>query len=339
MKVYTTNSAGAGFVDVTTSAKSRSGSTFNVFQGTAAGHICYIGSEDPRQFYGIKADVNTAMVVGSGALVWEYWNGSTWTTLNVFASKADTPYTSRAQQFFQNADNEQVRFDYTTMSGDWATTSVNSVTAYWVRVRITTAITTVPVLQRIKLHVNRTEINSDGFIEFFGIGQPTLPLVLHQRLTDSVSGSTPSNQDIAFASGITLSMDRNRFTANATDEFGWVRRVVSKQDTSRPITFNAIYRNTNTDTGNILFRFVYALLEPGDVWDGTTASTTLTQTVAGTGTTNQSNTVTFTFSIPDALPGDVIAFKFGRVGGDASDTYTGSVDVGLIEADGYAWSV
>lgn len=68
-------------------------------------------------------------------------------------------------------------------------------------------------------------------------------------------------------------------------------------------------------------------------------SDTTSTRVTISGTTSQSRTVQFEFSIPDTVAGNLIAFKFGRVGGDASDTYTGNIDVGLIEANGYAWTV
>lgn len=47
----------------------------------------------------------------------------------------------------------------------------------------------------------------------------------------------------------------------------------------------------------------------------------------------------FSFYIPDGKPGDLIAMKFGRVGGDVADTFTGVVEVGIMEATGIAWTV
>lgn len=340
--VFTTNSSGTGFVDESADAKSSSGSTFNFFRGLASGHICYIGSQNPtRPFYGVKLDIPaTAMNLGgSGAVVWEYWNGASWVSMRIFATGAPFPHTSRAQQALQNTGGEHVRFDYDTMQANWATTTVNGQTAYWIRVRITTVINTFPVVERIKLHTNRTEINESGSVTFFGAAQPSLALMVHYNLTDDVSGSSPGNQTITFASGISLTIVDNDYVNSTTDEVGWVRRVAKRQDTSRAITFRAVYAPSNTNTGNVVFRLVYALLPVGTTWNGSAPSTTLSQTVAQSGVTDRSAVVEFTFAVPDALPGDIIAFKFGRLGSSGADTFTGNIEVGLIEANGTAWSV
>jgi hypothetical protein len=69
------------------------------------------------------------LAAGSGyTLVWEYWNGSTWATLSV---------TDGTSNF--TADG----WVTWTAPANWATTTVNGVSAYWIRVRTTTTPTTV----------------------------------------------------------------------------------------------------------------------------------------------------------------------------------------------------
>jgi hypothetical protein len=82
------------------------------------------------KFNHMVLQVSTAQVAGT--IVWEYWNGSTWTTLTVAGVLTATGW---------------VRLTWTTPSA-WATTAVNSDTKYYVRMRISATFTTAPVLSR-----------------------------------------------------------------------------------------------------------------------------------------------------------------------------------------------
>ena len=88
-------------------------------------------------YFGYDYKFNHMLILPStastgGASVWEYWNGSTWTTVTMSGSYAATAWQ---------------RFTW-TMPTDWATTAVNSTTLYWIRQRITTIYTTAPVFTR-----------------------------------------------------------------------------------------------------------------------------------------------------------------------------------------------
>jgi hypothetical protein len=79
------------------------------------------------QFKRFVIDVQTA-AVGYTAVTWEYWNGSTWTTLTT-AGTADF-----------SADGT-VTF---TIPGSWAKTTVNGINAYWIRAQQTAASPATP---------------------------------------------------------------------------------------------------------------------------------------------------------------------------------------------------
>lgn len=108
----------SSFNDNTTEARLNGGTTFTLFPTPATTDRTYFGSSST--FANLTFDFGT---VGTTATyVWEYWNGSAWTTLTV--TDGTTNFTA----------NGSVTF---TIPGSWATTSVNSVTMYWVRVRYT----------------------------------------------------------------------------------------------------------------------------------------------------------------------------------------------------------
>ena len=325
----------AVYTDITTELKSSTGSVVDLFGGTDANSAWYIGNTG-RTFPGVKVDSTSAMVLGAGAVVWEYWNGAAWTAFNVLFTDSNAPYAQYGNAPFSTGASQQIRFDNDNMTG-FATTAVNGTTAYWVRCRATVGFTTSPTAQRTKIGTNRTEINKDGFMEFFGAAEPERPLLTHQRLTDDLSGLSPGNVTINMTANIAITPIDNQFTSSAVDGFGWIRRVPVGSQTAKEITFRALFLPSNTDTGNMLFRFRYGTAQLGDLLNGSRTETTLTQLVAGGGVRDALQEVVFTFAVPEAVPGDVQSFSFERVGNDGTDTFTGNTEIVMIEATGSFW--
>ena len=115
----------SAFNDNTTEAILEGGSTFTLFPTPATTDRTYIGM--PVPFTKAKLDIAVASV--GGVYVWEYWNGSAWTTLSV--TDGTSGFTVDGTVTW-------------TAPGSWATSSVNSVTQYWVRVRPSTSPSTNP---------------------------------------------------------------------------------------------------------------------------------------------------------------------------------------------------
>lgn len=91
----------------------------------------YFGSPEP--FFNLRINIGTNGV-GTWALVWEYYNGSTWDSLTV---------TDGTSGFTAGTGNREVIFN---PPENWAKTTVKSIDAFWVRARITDggSVTTPP---------------------------------------------------------------------------------------------------------------------------------------------------------------------------------------------------
>jgi len=113
------------FTDNTTEARLDGGTQFKLFPTPASGDRTYIGMTN--KFSQVTINLNTLGV--GGTIVWEYWNGSAWTTLTV--SDGTSGLTASGTLTW-------------TAPSDWATKAVNSVTQYWVRVRASANPTTNP---------------------------------------------------------------------------------------------------------------------------------------------------------------------------------------------------
>ena len=140
-KVFTYN--GSSYTDVTLEAQSPAGTSFSIL--SASTHYLYVGNDS--KFDMAVFDVDTA---GSlGALTWQYYNGSAWTTF--------VPASARYQ--LDPEDNEGGQYDFSedgaeifppNLLSDWATDAINSETKYWVRVS-TASVTTAPTIKRIQM--------------------------------------------------------------------------------------------------------------------------------------------------------------------------------------------
>lgn len=119
--------SGASFLDHTAEARLAGGTPFTMFQTPGTSDEFYIGMTVPFD----RATFDLATLGVGGTYVWEYWNGASWATLSV---------TDGTVGFTQDG---KVTW---TAPGDWATNAVNSVTQFWVRVRLTVANSTNPTV-------------------------------------------------------------------------------------------------------------------------------------------------------------------------------------------------
>ena len=140
-KVFTHN--GSSYTDVTLEAQSPAGTSFSILG--ASSHYLYLGNDS--KFDMAVFDVDTA---GSlGALTWQYYNGSAWTTFVPASGRYEIdPDDDEGGQYDFSEDGVEI-FPANLLS-DWATDAINSETKYWVRVS-TASVTTAPTIKRIQM--------------------------------------------------------------------------------------------------------------------------------------------------------------------------------------------
>ena len=140
-KVFTYN--GSSYTDVTLEAQSPAGTSFTILG--ASSHYLYLGYDN--KFDMAVFDVDTA---GSlGALTWQYYNGSAWTTFVPASGRYEIdPDDDEGGQYDFSKDGAEI-FPSNLLS-DWATDAINSETKYWVRVS-TASVTTAPTIKRVQM--------------------------------------------------------------------------------------------------------------------------------------------------------------------------------------------
>ena len=223
----------------------------------------------------------------------------------------------------------------------WATKALNGETKYWVRIRITTNITSVATLEQMKLHTDRREINADGYPEYFGASRPERTIDIPVNSFQAAGGS-PANQDVAYGTNLIVGHVENNFQNAVTDQSGIAIRLPVDTDTSYELELDIEWMPSTTNTGNCTWTIyhlthgtgtVLAVGTPGPLTETTTAVNT-----AGPGVQYETVISTISLDISGASATDktTFALMIQRQGG--ADAFTGNAIVDTISLRRRAWS-
>jgi hypothetical protein len=130
---------GGVFTDKTAAATNDTDADVAFPAAEALNDAYYIGDAAP--FNSLVVDRMGCTIGVAGVLALEYWNGTAWVA-PLKRLDLTTNFTTTL------ADRQVIQWRAPT---NWATTTVNSVSAYWIRLRITTLYTTNPTLSRIRV--------------------------------------------------------------------------------------------------------------------------------------------------------------------------------------------
>ena len=273
MTVFRTNAAESLFTNITTDVLlPDDGNTASVDLSTIGDKI-YIGGSFAA-FPGIKIIVDTGLA--SGTVAWEYWDGSAWVEYRIMSSQTNSPYvpfnmtslgTGNFQYRFGDIVNPKVPLKpgmvFQSSTSPWVTSAsansawssvvVNRVTSFWVRIRVVIAILPNPlVLDQIKLHTNRTEINGDAWMEYFGSGRSVSCISgLSLGSINLVGIDAPTDVNISSADNLRIGRIENVFPNATTSRIGWAFELGSDVDTSYPLIFEWRWFRIAGNTQNV----------------------------------------------------------------------------------------
>lgn len=331
-----TNRESGAWSDVTTEARSATGSTFSVFAGTGAGNCFYVGCST-AEFPGHFINIDTAGILGSGGLVSEYWNGSSWVSFYTMATDDLGPEREQHGSDLSELSGE-LNIRFSTFSG-WATKTLNGQSAYWIRYRITAAWTMSPVGQQVKLHANATHIAEDGFTEFFGLARPKRSLPWHLGLLEDAAGYDPANRTIYFSADVEVALLDNRLNNGAKDGRAGIIEIPFGLDTSYPLVIRIAFTKDSSGSGDVDFSLYYSKASVGDDMDGTGAQTLISNIVPVSGGDDVLFEATFEIPIYDMLPEQFLGVSLIRDAtfGNLDDTYGSNICLAATSASGRFW--
>jgi hypothetical protein len=107
-----------------------------------------------------------------GEYVFEIWTGAAWTAINIQAVNVDQGYNYATDVMWRGGDTHEYILFGIDSNTSWSLKTINSVNAYWSRIRIVTAPTSLPTLYHIQgLPDGGFQITRSGKQVFFGTAQ------------------------------------------------------------------------------------------------------------------------------------------------------------------------
>lgn len=209
---------------------------FYLFAGLDVNNTAYVGSSSVAiagLYY--QVDQNFSQ---SNNIVIEYWNGNTnsWTSTLGMALLAETPFYTFGDDYFENMQCEKLIIGNTT---DWVMSTVNGITDFWLRFRITATLDANVQLEQLVRFYEQLEVYDNGYLHVTG-GMVNTRIVDFQ-FTASLSSVFASNFPI-------FGID---FAANAVTHATHSLRLPSDVDTSKPIKLSFDW--TANCTGNVVW--------------------------------------------------------------------------------------
>lgn len=372
MNVYTTDGTatsttdGGNLTDESAAAKSFSGSTFS-FQGVTANHTILIGSSlisiaaaEVVKHWGLKVLQTTAAVeVTAKSFVFEYWNGSAWTALQVMSTQSDTYVPYANETFIRANSTEHIRYglDESAVGTDWTKKTIDSKNLFWVRIRIATTITTAPVFQQFKLSPNRFEANADGTNTYHGRSRFRQSLSASGNSFGESGGVAAWNLAVGsggLPTGWTHNMKNSELGTDG-DAIYYQYTLPAGIDTSLPLFVYVVVSPSTTGTTqgiDLILSLKPVEIQGVSVADPAGGLTPVARTLANTATVTASAGVADTVTLDDTNLGKINLLEFGPF--EISDFYqgdlvflrleldddgTGATNVGIVEIDlsGVKW--
>lgn len=361
MLVYNYN--GSTYTDVTAEAKSSIGGTFTL--GIGINNAIYISRDlidlrtsDYQKFLGISIELTQAFNLGAGTTVWEYYNGSGWSSFMVMRTQAlypYLPYSIKDPTSLVDTNKFHIRFNIElikTGTGEWIKNDPPSTGAnrYWVRYRVSTEITQGAIFNQIKMHTNGTKFNEDGWLAYFGTARPVGTLTWDAGLFEPFGGATPTNQDMYVSDTLGVGRVENNYEDGTIDRVGMNTSLPLDCDVSCPIRFQWSWVLSATSTGfcRWIVRWGYTS-DTSSVYFSTVAapgtgpneqSITLDVPLNGIAANTQiTSSISIGFSNTVARRsggyGDIIWVVLERDGG--ADSYSGSVALINITPKYFKW--
>ena len=166
-------SDGSNFLDVTEESKSFNSSSFS-FQTGGTGTSMLITtnriSDDlstTLKFFGL--DMKVLSKSEGGAYVFEFWNGSSWTEDLYQVTSEDFGYNYGKTLFIRSQSEENIFLGLDKdIDEEWSSKTINGITGYWVRCRMTSSATTLPIIEQIQIVEDSTQVTKEGILQFKG---------------------------------------------------------------------------------------------------------------------------------------------------------------------------
>ncbi len=338
-----TNGEAGTWADVTAALINKTSGDVTLFPGLAAENCLYIGA-DLSGWTALRWQISTPITLGAGAVAVEIWNGAAWVSNPIMETGAASPYTPRANSIFTAAESIHHRLGNGVGSNS---RTLNGSAKYWIRFRITTAITTAPVAAWADLIKDATLIHDDGVAEFFGAARPveTIMPMLTSYQTRYVNAAAPGTASISYATSspdnLVLQGGNNSFADGSSQSLGYNIYWAGDWDSSAGVDFSMAWGPQNNSAGNVEIGTHLTAVKDGDVLTTASRSAALsTRIFAAPGIARQRGSQTWAgLSAEGITEGGswVVAISRDARLANINDTYPGAVEIEAIKFSTRRW--
>lgn len=323
------------FANITAQLTSEAGSAVAIIPSLPAGSAFYLGGN--TTFPGFFIDDTIAMVLGAGAVVVEVSTGpGTWVAIR-HMSADDTAVAQYAEDIFERINKDEVYFGNTP---GWVSATVSGIAKFWMRVRVTAAITTAPSAEQTKLQMNATRFAPTTMkTNFFGEARANFRLLSSIRTKDDLGG--PKNEEIKWSTNITADAKDNLFENDEVDALVNGIVIPNGIDTSFPLVLTFGWSKDTVAAGNVQwFLRQTAVVAVGDSLDNTIVDTEQSLIVAA-GAVDVLQQSVLSIDVSQFVPGVRLALQFRRdaTAGNLNDTYEGGAYLVDFEVRGRVWKL
>ena len=325
------------------------------FPNTSVNTAIYFGDTEPIPFYGLGYLMGaTPINLGSGAIVWEYYDGGTsswlaFDTLNTLSDHSDT----QAGASFTGSNNKRytVRLDQDVEPGTgvsessssatgWTTTTVDGDSGYWVRCRISSAITTSPVFSYPRMKGNYSEFRTNGTRAFHGEARGATRAVADQ----GVNRGSALDEPLSVSANIDFAFAENELANGSTDILYFKILITEEMDTSCGIKVIFELCTEQSPSGadeTAKLHFYSAHMKEGGTFDGTAGEVEQAfDFVASDGDDaylSQRITMVDRVDISTLVPGDVVYAILKRLSSESGDDLDGDVFLSNLFYEYRSW--
>ena len=339
------------YTDRTSMISANDGTTLqfdNVLDGSCIYMASLLSNDDgPLCHVGIKADIDIEAVLGTGSIVFEFWNGTIWEEFNHQSTQSNPPYLSFGNERFEQTGSYQYMYNHSIIENLVASDPVGLGIDYkWIRLRIDGGITRSPSFDKIKLHPEgRSEIDPDGTHLFYGASKPIRDMnITYGTFEGALSG--PADKDIFFSDNLDIGRKKNKFEDTKIHRSGFTKRLPVGICTACPVTLHFLLMpNEDKLDGFVNFTIRWATVKAGNLcYDSTDAPTEFFNEQSITSFVEvlqvdryKLREVRIDLTIPTAIAEDIegnadyLVVTFERDSLNVGDTYTGDIimcDVG-----------
>lgn len=226
------------WANITADAIEDNGAPFGLFASADVGNCLYVGRDAVPM--GVKIDIITP---ATGAIVWEKWDGAAWTAIQTMATNSSEPFVFTLAPL-ATVGTYHVRFGLRS-NDPMPARMLNGVTKKWVRARVVSTLSAIPMSEYIQAHVSATKVGSDGFIEFFGDARTV------KKMTWSLADMTGLLSEI----WLTKKISANTIILGDGATASACVYVTPDIDCSFPVRVQLLVSNSVTESVDIIVRY------------------------------------------------------------------------------------